>query len=601
MDRNSMSLVSSGTPRTVKAIYNFKGDNNDELCLKKGDIIILTQCPSGGWWEGTLDEQTGWFPSNYVKDIDETDEPSSLQSLTESVSNEQSSQEYRNFVYHEMISSESEYIKQLKETLHKYLYPLQSKNIFREDEITPILSAISDILSKHSSLLQSLEQLKPFSNKERRIGRIFMQVAPAIEEVHLEYCSNHVKFVHLIEKKKDEVCKLISNVNSNESSAGSVTLISSLSSCFRRLDKYPAILQELQRYTDEAHADRGDTQRAVFVYRDIVTSCLQMRRQKEMELEVMLGNVKNWPENDVPIENLGSAVNMGAVTVVHPTVTDKEIKKDYYLVLFPCHLLLLYVSNEMTSFVFERLFHLNDVTLPRLPEKQSTKDTFDILLTMNDNTDGIAKYVFQCQSADEVRKWINLMHQCKSQNKSTLKKNLKERKIRDAVKSGSSSHSSGSSSALNKCVVDNAKRSEYWANRSLLSHPPIRCSRNDVSESDSVSESAASRQNDDMSILKVIEAYYLSGKIRKQAVSGVFESPQILLADEEKLMVENCKGNRPEMEERTLVDCVYLLQEEVKQMRAEISHLSDCLKNERKARKKLKSTVDKLCSHLNSI
>ena len=24
---------------------------------------------SGGWWEGTLDGKTGWFPSNYVEDI----------------------------------------------------------------------------------------------------------------------------------------------------------------------------------------------------------------------------------------------------------------------------------------------------------------------------------------------------------------------------------------------------------------------------------------------------------------------------------------------------------------------------------------------------
>lgn len=50
----------------VKAIYSFKGKNNDELCFKKGDIITVTQREEGGWWEGTLGETTGWFPSNYV-------------------------------------------------------------------------------------------------------------------------------------------------------------------------------------------------------------------------------------------------------------------------------------------------------------------------------------------------------------------------------------------------------------------------------------------------------------------------------------------------------------------------------------------------------
>lgn len=53
----------------VKAIYSFKGKNNDELCFKKGDIITVTQKEEGGWWEGTLGETTGWFPSNYVTEF----------------------------------------------------------------------------------------------------------------------------------------------------------------------------------------------------------------------------------------------------------------------------------------------------------------------------------------------------------------------------------------------------------------------------------------------------------------------------------------------------------------------------------------------------
>ena len=39
-----------------------------QLCFKRGDVITVTQKEEGGWWEGTLDEKTGWFPSNYVKE-----------------------------------------------------------------------------------------------------------------------------------------------------------------------------------------------------------------------------------------------------------------------------------------------------------------------------------------------------------------------------------------------------------------------------------------------------------------------------------------------------------------------------------------------------
>ena len=37
------------------------------MVFNKGDRITITQKEDGGWWEGTLDGKTGWFPSNYVK------------------------------------------------------------------------------------------------------------------------------------------------------------------------------------------------------------------------------------------------------------------------------------------------------------------------------------------------------------------------------------------------------------------------------------------------------------------------------------------------------------------------------------------------------
>lgn len=61
--------------QTVRAIFDFKGENNDELCFKNGDIITLTRTPEGGWYEGTLNDMTGWFPSNYVEPIDLSSSP----------------------------------------------------------------------------------------------------------------------------------------------------------------------------------------------------------------------------------------------------------------------------------------------------------------------------------------------------------------------------------------------------------------------------------------------------------------------------------------------------------------------------------------------
>lgn len=93
-------MAKPDAPKFVTAIFSFKGKNNDEvcalllytnkyyillarmiafeivsstylclqLCFKKGDVIAITQADEESWWEGTLNDKTGWFPSNYVKE-----------------------------------------------------------------------------------------------------------------------------------------------------------------------------------------------------------------------------------------------------------------------------------------------------------------------------------------------------------------------------------------------------------------------------------------------------------------------------------------------------------------------------------------------------
>lgn len=53
----------------VKARFAFQPTNEDELSFSKGDVICVTKQVEGGWWEGSLNDKTGWFPSNYVREL----------------------------------------------------------------------------------------------------------------------------------------------------------------------------------------------------------------------------------------------------------------------------------------------------------------------------------------------------------------------------------------------------------------------------------------------------------------------------------------------------------------------------------------------------
>ena len=50
----------------VVALYDFEAVNAEELNIREGDRISVTRKDDSGWWEGTLNGQTGVFPANYV-------------------------------------------------------------------------------------------------------------------------------------------------------------------------------------------------------------------------------------------------------------------------------------------------------------------------------------------------------------------------------------------------------------------------------------------------------------------------------------------------------------------------------------------------------
>lgn len=76
------------------------------------------------------------------------------------------------------------------------------------------------------------------------------------------------------------------------------------------------------------------------------SGCAALRRQKELELQVVTGEVRGWPGGDITA--LGDVLHMGSVAV-------GPSHQDRYLVLFPSALLLLSVSKRVSAFVYEVL------------------------------------------------------------------------------------------------------------------------------------------------------------------------------------------------------------------------------------------------------
>ncbi|XP_032319104.1 CD2-associated protein isoform X1 [Camelus ferus] len=58
--------------RQCRVLFEYIPQNEDELELKVGDVVDISEEVEEGWWSGTLNNKLGLFPSNFVKELEVT-------------------------------------------------------------------------------------------------------------------------------------------------------------------------------------------------------------------------------------------------------------------------------------------------------------------------------------------------------------------------------------------------------------------------------------------------------------------------------------------------------------------------------------------------
>ncbi|XP_068921904.1 CD2-associated protein isoform X2 [Petaurus breviceps papuanus] len=70
--------------RQCKVLYEYVPQNEDELELRVGDVIDINEEVEEGWWSGTLNNKSGLFPSNFVKELEIADDGEAHEAQEES-------------------------------------------------------------------------------------------------------------------------------------------------------------------------------------------------------------------------------------------------------------------------------------------------------------------------------------------------------------------------------------------------------------------------------------------------------------------------------------------------------------------------------------
>uniref|UniRef100_A0A8B9LXK9 Rho guanine nucleotide exchange factor (GEF) 7b n=1 Tax=Astyanax mexicanus TaxID=7994 RepID=A0A8B9LXK9_ASTMX len=532
----------------VKARFNFQQNNEDELCFNKGDIIQVTRQEDGGWWEGTFNGRTGWFPSNYVKEV--------VQNI---------------------LQTETEYCKELQTLLSTYLRLLQPTDRLTVADIAHILGNLEEISSFQQTLVQSLEECTKLPENQQRVGGFFLSLMTQMKSLYVAYCSNHPHAVSVLTQHSEELGEFMESKGA--SVPGILTLTTNLSKPFMRLDKYPTLLQELDRHMEDCHPDRPDIQKSLPTFKNLSAQCQEVRKRKELELQILTDPVRNWEGEG--IKTLGSVIYMSQVLLQNH---GSEEKNERYLLLFPHVLLVLSASPRMSCFIYQGKLPLTGMMVTKC---EDARNTFEISGTMIDRIQVI------CNNQQDLLEWVeHLTRQTKRTSSCTS--SLKPQSVPSYHTLPHPSSHGTPHSTMMWGPLEPPKTQKPWSLSCLRPAPPLKPSaalsyKEDLSKSPksmkkllhkrkperkpseeefAVRKSTAALE-EDAQILKVIEAYCTSAKTRQTLNS----SPHMLFPEEEKIIVEETKSNgQTVIEERSLVDTVYALRDEVQELKQVSCH-----------------------------
>ncbi|RXM27747.1 CD2-associated protein [Acipenser ruthenus] len=84
---NHKSFKRRSKKRQCRVVFEYLPQNEDELELKVGDMVDINEEVEEGWWSGTMHGKSGLFPSNFVKEIEVSDDGEQNDVLDDSESN----------------------------------------------------------------------------------------------------------------------------------------------------------------------------------------------------------------------------------------------------------------------------------------------------------------------------------------------------------------------------------------------------------------------------------------------------------------------------------------------------------------------------------
>ncbi|CAL2051943.1 unnamed protein product [Caenorhabditis brenneri] len=617
----------SGSPLQARAKFLFEGSNNDELSFDKDAMITITQQPEGGWWEGTYEGVTGWFPMGYVTIITEKDKLQRSRSVPNATAKEVvaigAQPDYRAEVLSSFIKGEKEFVQGLRKTLETLLIPIGTSKILADTDYYTLVGNFEDIYTLKRDLLNNLENEQEADLPKMRVGGVFMRAALQLRTALSTYADNHPDAVEVLKKKQKELEKVAKSQDREYKD-----LVLGLSEPLRHVDKYYNLLQELERIVPENHPDRGDLQRGAAVFRETKDLCETLRKQKEAQIDFLF--VSKVDKVVSPIER-GAILYVGVATVEYK----KAEPVDRFIALFAKQIMFFEVTKDMT-YDFKEKFATSGYIVRK---KEATEIVFDhpksgeFTLTMVATGGEVDRFLAALGKAENVtvitappgnilrrpsKNAVDSMNSSQGPDNTLAAKppihptgnaevnmmnKRKSSKAYDDIMNISNlklDHELGmvlpegfelpTSSRNSRNTTDNLQFSQF---------PAYFLSGNAGKRSDRgfrLRKDAARDEEIEFETLRILEGYCVEtgGGQSDYHPNDSYQQPHLIVAEDERILMEEVVGDQVVFQEKSIVDAVYIIKDQLAEMQTELQKLTKAFEQEQKARRRLEFNLPKL-------
>ncbi|ORX85188.1 hypothetical protein BCR32DRAFT_290853 [Anaeromyces robustus] len=177
----------------------------------------------------------------------------------------------RQEVIYEMIDTERDYVNDLSIIIELYIKPLRANNMLSKSDFQLLFSNVEQLYGVNQELLSLFEKRQKENPVVEEIGDIWLTMNEYLK-MYMLYCGNYAYAITKLEdlKTSKSFSKFL-NTQFHKKESRSLKLESFLIKPVQRICKYPLLLRELIKYTDETHKDYSNLIKAYARLETVVT------------------------------------------------------------------------------------------------------------------------------------------------------------------------------------------------------------------------------------------------------------------------------------------------------------------------------------------